>query len=98
MHSTLGKEMDEDEKLYDEFSCWCNTNIYEKKLAIEDHTEKISNLDASIESHTAKSAEVKGTLENLDADNKKALGEATEIHEKAAAEAHGDETDFIQYI
>merc|ERR1719343_1102029 len=69
MHSTLGKEMEEDEKLYDEFSCWCNTNIYDKKLAIEDHTEKISNLETSIESHTAKNAEVKSTLENLEADN-----------------------------
>merc|ERR1719401_2359719 len=101
MHSTLGKEMEEDEKLYDEFSCWCNTNIYEKKLAIEDHTEKISNLETSIDSHSAKSEEVKGTLENLEtnnAANKKALAEATEIHEKAAAEAHGEETDFIQYI
>merc|ERR1719222_222559 len=68
MHSTLGKEMEEDEKLYDEFSCWCNTNIYEKKLAIEDHTAKITDLGSKIESHTAKSAELKSTHQQLEAD------------------------------
>merc|ERR1719464_2556980 len=34
MQTTLQKEMDEDEALYDKLACWCNNNEYSKDGSI----------------------------------------------------------------
>merc|ERR1719321_1298178 len=56
MQATIQKEQDEDESLYKELACWCNTGSYEKNSQISDAQAKISNLEASIESLAAKKA------------------------------------------
>merc|ERR1719321_2059630 len=49
MQATIQKEQDEDESLYKELACWCNSGSYEKNSQISDAEAKISNLEATIE-------------------------------------------------
>merc|ERR1719181_467171 len=44
MTETLNKEMEEDEGLYKKLSCWCNDNVYEKKLSSDANKAKIEEL------------------------------------------------------
>lgn len=101
MKATLGKEMQEDEDLYDKMTCWCNSGKYEKNAAITASQEKIEELENSIESYTAKSAELKTRIAELEAGvaaDKKALKEASELRAKQLQEFQGKETDSIQAI
>merc|ERR1719386_355191 len=59
MQTTLKKEMDEDEELYEKLACWCNNNKYEKNEAIEAAEAQIASLESKIDQLTAKSAELK---------------------------------------
>merc|ERR1719160_1696394 len=101
MQSTLKKEMDEDEELYEKLACWCNNNKYEKNQAIEAAEAKIAELESMIESLTAKTAELKSTIketqDELEAD-KNELAEATALRNKQLKEFHGEELDGIQNI
>eukprot|EP00747_Dinoflagellata_sp_TGD_P142087 gnl/TRDRNA2_/TRDRNA2_176204_c8_seq3.p1 gnl/TRDRNA2_/TRDRNA2_176204_c8~~gnl/TRDRNA2_/TRDRNA2_176204_c8_seq3.p1 ORF type:complete len:735 (+),score=265.16 gnl/TRDRNA2_/TRDRNA2_176204_c8_seq3:55-2259(+) len=101
MQETIQKEMDEDESLYKELACWCNTGSYEKNSQISDAQAKISNLEASIESLTAKkemlTTKIKSTETDLAA-NKQALAEAKALRAKQLKEFHGMEMDSIQAI
>merc|ERR1719191_830952 len=101
MQSTLKKEMDEDEELYEKLSCWCNNNKYEKNQAIEAAEAKIAELESTIESLTTKTAELKTTIQEtsdaLEAD-KNELAEATALRNKQLKEFQGEELDGIQNI
>merc|ERR1719390_237609 len=66
MSATLEKEMEEDEGLYKKLSCWCNENVYAKKLSADANKEKIETLTADIERLTALSAELKTKIEELE--------------------------------
>merc|ERR1719401_237087 len=85
MKKQLQKDMDQDEALYKELSCWCNNGDYEKSEAIKASTAKIDELESSIESLTARSAELGTTIKDLEAEyaaDKKALEEAKALREK----------------
>jgi len=101
MSATLNKEMEEDEGLYKELACWCGDGKYEKKLAIEAATEKVSDLTATIEMLTAKSKELNTKIKELEAEvaaDKEALAEATALRQKQLKEFQGMELDSIAAI
>eukprot|EP00747_Dinoflagellata_sp_TGD_P157387 gnl/TRDRNA2_/TRDRNA2_177733_c0_seq2.p1 gnl/TRDRNA2_/TRDRNA2_177733_c0~~gnl/TRDRNA2_/TRDRNA2_177733_c0_seq2.p1 ORF type:complete len:734 (+),score=239.71 gnl/TRDRNA2_/TRDRNA2_177733_c0_seq2:60-2261(+) len=101
MKAQLQKEMDEDEKLYDELMCWCNMNSSESGSSISDSESKIDLLNATIESLTAKVAELTTKIKETEdeyATNKKTLAEATAVREKQLKTFHGEEMDSIQAI
>merc|ERR1719515_599235 len=52
----LEKEAEEDEQIYDQIACWCETNDKEKTKAIADAEARISDLTSKIEELTANSA------------------------------------------
>jgi hypothetical protein len=91
MTETLNKEMDEDEGLYKKLSCWCNENVYAKKLSSDANKEKIEELTATIESLTAKSKELKARIAELEkevAADKKALAEASATRKQQLDDFH----------
>jgi len=101
MSATLNKEMEEDEGLYKELACWCNSGKYEKGLATDAAKEKISELTATIEMLTAKSKELNTKIKELEAEvaaDKEALSEATALREKQLKEFQGMELDSIAAI
>jgi|Transcript_104480 cell division protein FtsB len=101
MGKTLNKEMEEDEGLYKELSCWCNDNVYSKKLSEEENQQQIVDLKATIEALTAKSSELKTKIKELEdkaAADKAALAEATALREKELKEFHSMELDDIAAI
>jgi len=66
MTHTLEKEMEEDENLYKQLSCWCNDNVWAKKVATETNTAKAEELTATIETLTARSLELKTRIAELE--------------------------------
>merc|ERR1719456_1269217 len=56
MLKQLEKEGEEDEEIYDQLACWCETNDKEKTKAIADAEAKITDLTTKIEELTASSA------------------------------------------
>merc|ERR1719487_1342838 len=68
MTATLNAEMEEDEGLYKKLSCWCNDNVYAKKLSSEANKEKIEELTHTIETLTARSSELKTRIAELEAE------------------------------
>merc|ERR1711990_1004845 len=56
MLKQLEKEAEEDEEIYDQLACWCETNDKEKTKAIADAEAKIEDLTNKIEELTANSA------------------------------------------
>eukprot|EP00747_Dinoflagellata_sp_TGD_P142070 gnl/TRDRNA2_/TRDRNA2_176204_c8_seq13.p1 gnl/TRDRNA2_/TRDRNA2_176204_c8~~gnl/TRDRNA2_/TRDRNA2_176204_c8_seq13.p1 ORF type:complete len:737 (+),score=283.95 gnl/TRDRNA2_/TRDRNA2_176204_c8_seq13:73-2283(+) len=101
MQETIQKEQDEDESLYKELACWCNSGSYEKNSQIDESTAKISELEASIESLSAKQAALTTKIKELEASvasNKKELAEAKALRAKQLKEFHGMEMDSIQAI
>merc|ERR1740121_1906098 len=62
MSKTLQSDMDKDEALYKELSCWCNNGDYEKTEAIKASTAKIEELEATIGSLTARSSQLSTTI------------------------------------
>merc|ERR1719316_2112095 len=53
MQAQLEVEAKEDEEMYDQMACWCETNDKEKTKAIADNTQKIKELTATIEEAAA---------------------------------------------
>jgi len=101
MGNTLNSEMEEDEKLFQQLSCWCTSGMGEKEAAVSEATEKITELTATMESLTAKSAELKTTIETTEknvAANKEALATATAQREKDGKAFHDKELDQIQNL
>merc|ERR1719265_1606978 len=101
MLAQLEKEGDEDEKLYEEMTCWCETNDREKTKAIADAEAKIEDLGVKIEELTAKSGKLGVEIKNLEkevAKNQAALDKATEIRMKELAEFNDEEKDLLGSI
>jgi len=101
MQQTLGKDMEEDENLFKELECWCNTGKYDKEEATKASTAKIEQLTSDIESMTAKSSELDTNIKELmsqSASDKQALAEATALREKQQSEFQGMENDNVQAL
>merc|ERR1712028_175743 len=52
MLKQLEKEAEEDEEIYDQMACWCETNDKEKTKSIADAEARISDLTTKIEELT----------------------------------------------
>jgi len=98
MHTQLEKEQEEDEEVFDQFACWCETNDKLKTKAIADADLKIKNLGALIEELTAKSQQLTIDITNLKeaiAKGEAALAEATALRDKELAEFNQEDKDAI---
>merc|ERR1719194_212343 len=85
MLKQLEKEAEEDEEIYDQLACWCETNDKEKTKSIGDAESKIEQLTTAIEDLTAGSARLNTEIKNLEkevAKNQEAWDQATEIRQK----------------
>merc|ERR1719293_534850 len=101
MLKQLEKEAEEDEEIYDQMACWCETNDKEKTKAIADAEARISDLTTKIEELTASSARLNTEIKNLEkevAENQAALDKATAIREKELAEFNAEEKDLLESI
>ena len=101
MMSQLEKEAEEDEAIYDQLACWCETNDKEKTKAVADAEARIEDLTTRIEEMTAGSARLNTEIKNLEkeiAENQEALDQATAIREKQLAEFNGEEKDLLQSV
>jgi len=101
MLKQLEKEAEEDEEIYDQLACWCETNDKEKTKSIGDAESKIEQLTTSIEDLTAGSARLNTEVKNLEkevAKNQEALDQATEIRQKELAEFNAEEKDLLGSI
>merc|ERR1719284_1356793 len=101
MLKQLEKEAEEDEEIYDQLACWCETNDKEKTKAIADAEAKITDLTTKIEELTASSARLNTEIKNLEkevAENQEALDQATALRQKELAEFNAEEKDALQAI
>ena len=101
MLKQLEKEGEEDEEIYDQLACWCETNDKEKTKAIADAEATIEDLPTKIEELTATSGRLNTEIKNLEkevAENQEALDSATAIREKELAELNAEEKDALQVI
>merc|ERR1719261_1783984 len=101
MVAQLEKEAEEDEEVYDQMGCWCETNDKEKTKSIADAEQSIADPTAAIEEHTANSARLNTEIENLNkeiAKNQGALDTATALRTKQLAEFNEEEKDMLQSI
>jgi len=101
MLKQLEKEAAEDEEIYDNLACWCETNDKEKKKSIANAEARITVLTTKIEEYTATSARLGTEIENLDkevASNQEALAQATSIRDKQIAEFSSEEKDLTESI
>jgi len=101
MMKQLEKEAEEDEEIYDQLACWCETNDKEKTKSIADAEARIEDLTTKIEELTATSARLGTEIKNLEkevAANQEALDQATAIRQKQLAEFNGEEKDLLQSV
>merc|ERR1719251_572259 len=101
MLKQLEKEAEEDEEIYDQLACWCETNDKEKTKSIADAEAKIEDLTTKIEELTALSARLNTEIKNLESEvakNQEALNKATAIREKQLAEFNAEEKDLLESI
>jgi DNA repair exonuclease SbcCD ATPase subunit len=101
MLKQLEKEAEEDEEIYDQLACWCETNDKEKTKSIADAEAKITDLTTKIEELTASSARLNTEIKNLEkevAENQEALDQATALRQKELAEFNAEEKDALQAI
>jgi len=101
MLKQLEKEAEEDEEIYDQLACWCETNDKEKTKSSGDAESKIEQLTTSIEDLTAGSSRLTTEVKNLEkevAKNQEALDQATEIRQKELAEFNAEEKDLLGSI
>merc|ERR1719420_1043205 len=101
MLKQLEKEAEEDEEVYDQLACWCETNDKEKTKAIADAEAKITDLTTKIEEGTASSARLNTEIKNLEkevAENQEALDQATAMRAKELAEFNAEEKDVLLSI
>jgi chromosome segregation ATPase len=101
MLKQLEKEAEEDEEIYDQLVCWCETNDKQKTKAIADAEARIDDLTTTIEELTATSARLNTEIENLDHEltkNKEALESATKQREQQLKEFNAEEADMLNSI
>jgi uncharacterized protein YoxC len=98
MKNRLESEAKQDAELYDQLSCWCETNKRDKDSATEMAEKQITELTSNIEGLAAKSAELKANIKRLMkevADNTAALNTATAIREKENGEFSASEQELL---
>jgi len=101
MLKQLEKEAEEDEEIYDQLACWCETNDKGKTKSIGDAEGRIKDLTVKIEELSAASSRLNTEIKNLDkevAENQAALDAATAIRQKELAEFNAEEKDLLQSI
>merc|ERR1719316_1423526 len=101
MLKQLEKEAEEDEEIYENLACWCETNDKEKTKAIADAEAHIADLTSQIEELAATSARLNTEIKNLEAEvaeNQKALDDASALRTKELAEFNAEEKDVLQSI
>jgi len=101
MIKQLEKEAEEDEEIYENLACWCETNDKEKTKAIADAEAHIQDLTSTIEELAATSARLSTEIKNLEAEvkeNQDALDQATAMRAKQLAEFNAEEKDALQAI
>jgi hypothetical protein len=101
MLAQLEKEAEEDEEIYDQLACWCETNDKEKTKAVADAQARITDLTTKIEEMTATGARLNTEIKNLEkevAENQEALDQATAIRQKQLAEFNAEEKDLLQSV
>merc|ERR1719460_725533 len=101
MAAQLEAEAKQDEELYDQLVCWCETNDKEKTKAIADGQQKSKELTAAIEENKALASTRETEIEALNGEAAaltKALDEAAALRAKENAEFNEQEKDLIQSI
>jgi hypothetical protein len=101
MISELEAEGEEDEEVYENMGCWCETNDKLKTKAIADGEQAISDLTAAIESYTGSSARLNVEISNLEKEiskNNAALDQATALRKKELADFNAEEKEMLQTI
>jgi len=101
MLKQLEKEAEEDEEVYEQLSCWCETNDKAKTKSIADAETRIKGLTTKIEELTANSARLNTEISNLNKEveqNENALADATSMREKQLAEFNAEEADALNSI
>jgi len=101
MKANLETEAKADEEMYEKMTCYCDSTKAEKTKSIADAEARITELTALIEEMTAKSSTLSteiATLKEEVADNTAALGKATDIRTKEAADFTEDEANMNEGI
>merc|ERR1719158_1234523 len=101
MKAELEADRDDDEKVHEMLSCWCETNEKEKSKAVELAQQKIAALESAIAEYLGKMEELKTKLKDTKDqynNNYDALGKATEMRMKEGQEFNTGENDLIGAI
>merc|ERR1719329_1842648 len=101
MKAQVEEEAKEDEKVFDNHKCWCETNEKEKKQAIVDGNARLDRLAAAIEEGTARAAQLEteiGELKDEIAENEEAVEKATQMREKEKEEFDAEAADSMEAI
>merc|ERR1719329_1226087 len=101
MKTQVEEEAKEDEKVFDNHKCWCETNEKEKKQAIVDGNARLDRLAAAIEEGTARAAQLEteiGELKDEIAENEEAVEKATQMREKEKEEFDAEAADSMEAI
>merc|ERR1719281_1766039 len=94
MSKQLEKEAEEDEEVYDQMACWCETYDKEKTKSIASGEARIEDLTGKIEELTGLSAQLNTEIKILTeevAKNQDALDEATAMRAKQLADFTAEE-------
>merc|ERR1719409_2085308 len=98
MLKQLEKEGEDDEEVYDQMACWCETYDKEKTKSIASGEARIGELTSKIEELTGLSAQLNTEIKILSeevAKNQAALDEATAMRQKELAEFTAEEKDML---
>merc|ERR1719163_1018119 len=94
-------EGDEAQKVYEEFSEWCEDQSKDLHFAIKTEKAEIADLNALIEKETANAEELNAKIEDLAASiasNEADLKAATEVREKEHADFSAEEKELTTVI
>jgi hypothetical protein len=98
MQAQIEKEAAEDEEMFEQMGCWCETNEREKTKAIELADQRITDLTSAIPEFAAKAAQLEVEIKQLKkevAENTKGLNEAVEVRAKEQEEFRTNQKDMI---
>lgn len=101
MKAQVEEEATEDEKVFSNHHCWCETNEKEKKQAIVDGNKRLEDLAADIEEGTARAAQLEteiGELKDEIAANEEAVEKATQMRVKEKEEFDAEAADSMEAI
>jgi len=101
MKAQVEEEAKEDEKVFNNHGCWCETNEKEKKQAIVDATARLERLSAAIEEGNARAAQLEteiGELKDEIAENEESVEKATQMREKEKEEFDAEAADSMEAI